>query len=75
MKHYLLLMMVEKGIRGGSYPAVHWYAKASNQYMKNFDKNINSSYLKFLNGNSLYGYTMSQKMPVNGFKQKKCIYI
>ena len=52
---YLLLMMVEKGIRGGSCLAVHWYAKASNQYMKNFDKNINSSYLNFLNANSLYG--------------------
>ena len=47
MKHYLLLMMVEKGIRGGSYPAVHWYAKASNQYMKNFDKNINSHISSF----------------------------
>ena len=46
--------MVEKGTRGGSYYSVHWYAKASNQYMKNFDKNINSSYLNFLNANSLY---------------------
>ena len=51
---YLLLMMVEKGTRGGSCYSVHWYAKASNQYMKNFDKNINSSYLNFLNANSLY---------------------
>ena len=47
MKDYLLLMMVEKGIRGGSCLAVHWYAKASNQYMKSFDKNINSHISSF----------------------------
>ena len=36
--------------------------------MKNYDKNIESSYLKFLDENNLYGWAMSQKLPVNGFK-------
>ena len=50
-----MLMMVEKGIRGGMCNAVHRYAKASNKYMKNFNKSIESSYLEYLDANNLYG--------------------
>ena len=51
-----MLMMVEKGIRGGMCNAVHRYAKASNKYMKNFNKSIESSYLDiYLDANNLYG--------------------
>ena len=38
--------------------------------MKNYHKNIDSSYLTYLYANNLYGWTMSQKLPVNGFKWK-----
>ena len=40
-------MMVEKGIRCGLCHAIHRYAKANNKGMKNYDKNIESSYLIF----------------------------
>ena len=63
-----MLMMVEKGIRGGMCQAVYRYAKANNKYMKNCDKNIESSYLEFLDANNLYGWAMSQRLPVDGFK-------
>ena len=36
-----LLLMVEKGIRGGICHAIHRYAKANNKYMKNYNKNKN----------------------------------
>ena len=36
--------------------------------MKNYDKNIISSYLMYLDANNLYGCGMSQKLSVNGFK-------
>ena len=63
-----LLLMVEKGTKGGICQAIYRYAKANNKYMKNYDKNIISSYLMYLDANNLYGWAMSQKLPVNGFK-------
>ena len=62
-----MLLMVEKGIRGWICHAIHRYAKASNKYIKNNDKNIISSYLENLDENNLYGWSMSQKLPVNDF--------
>ena len=71
---YDMILMIEKGIRGGICQATHRYAKANNKYMKNYYKNTESSYIEHLNANSLHGSAMSQKLPVNGFKwviQKK----
>ena len=36
--------------------------------MKDYDKNKESSYLKYCDVNNLHGCAMSQKLPVNGFK-------
>ena len=66
-----MLLMVEKGIRGGMCQAIYSYAKANNKYMKNSYKNIISSYLMYLDANNLYGWAISQKLPVNGFKWVK----
>ena len=63
-----MLLMVEAGLRGGMCQSVHRYAKANNKYMKNYDKNIESSCLMYLDANNLYGWVMSQKFPVNGFR-------
>ena len=63
-----MLLMVEKGTRGGICQAIHRYAKANNKYMKNYDKKITSSYLINLDANNLYGWAMSRKLPVNGFE-------
>ena len=60
--------MVEKDIRDGICHAIHRYAKANNKYMKNYDKKIILSYLMYLDTNNLYGWAMSQNLPVNGFK-------
>ena len=56
--------MVEKGIRGGISHGIY----NNNKYMKNYDKNKESSYLKYWDVNNIYGWAMSQTLPVNGFK-------
>ena len=66
-----LLLMVEKGIKGGTFQAIHRYAKGNNKYMESYDKNIESSYLIYLDANNFYGWTMPQKLPANGFEWVK----
>ena len=60
--------MVEKGIRGGICHSIYRYAKANNRYMKDYDKNKELSYIQYWNINNLYGWAMSQKLPVNNFE-------
>ena len=63
-----MLLMIKAGIRGGISQAIHKYAKANNKYMKNYNKNIASSYLMYLDANNLYGRAMCKKLPVSNFK-------
>ena len=65
---YDMLLMVEKGIRDGICHSIHRYAKANNKYMKNYNNNEESSYIQYVDANNLYGWAMSKKSPVNGFK-------
>ena len=48
-----MLLMIEKGIRGGICQSIHSYAKANNKYMKNYNKDI-SSYLLYVDANNLH---------------------
>ena len=59
-----MLLMFEEGIRGGMCHVSHHYAKANNKYLKNYDKNIESSYIEYLDANNLYGWAMCKKLPV-----------
>ena len=63
-----MLLMVEKSISGGICHAIHQYAKANNKYIKDYDKNKQSSYLKYWDMNNLCGWSMSQNLPVNKFE-------
>ena len=61
------LLMAESGIRGGICQSIYRYAEANNKYMKNYNKDIPSSYLMYLDGNNLYGWEMCKKLPVTNF--------
>ena len=43
-------------------------AKVNNKYMKNYNNNEELPYIQYLDANNLYGWAMSKKLPVNGFK-------
>ena len=47
-----MLLMIGKGIRVGICHVTHQYAKANNKYMKDYDKNKESSYLKYWDVNN-----------------------
>ena len=61
------------GMRRGIHD-IHLYGKVNNKYLKDFDKNKESSYLKYWDVNNLYGLTMSQKFPGNDFKWVEDIF-
>ena len=65
---YDMLLMVEKGIRGGICHSIQRYAKANNKYMKSYNNNEESSYIQYLDANNLYGWAIPKKLPTNGFK-------
>ena len=44
------------------------YAEANNKYMKNYDKNKESSFLIYVDANNLYGWTMTKTLQVDGSK-------
>ena len=64
---YDILMMFERGIRGGISRISKRYAEANNKYMKNYNPNEESSYIQYLDANNLYGWAMSQSLPKHGF--------
>ena len=63
-----MLLMVGEDIRCGICRAIYRYVEAYNKYTKNYDKNKESSWLKYWEVNSLYGWAISQKLSLSGFK-------
>ena len=68
LKDYDMLMMFERGIRGGITHISKRYAEANNKYMKDYNSDKPSSYIQYLDANNLYGWAMSQTLPTHGFK-------
>ena len=65
---YDMLMMVEKGIRGGVSMISTRYGKANNPYMKDYDPDQQTKYISYLDANNLYGWAMSKPLPIDCFR-------
>ena len=63
-----MLLMFERGIRGGITQSVDRWAAVNNPYMgSEYDKSKPTKYLQYLDANNLYGWAMSQPLPTAGF--------
>ena len=63
-----MLLMFERGIRGGITQSVHKWAKANNPEMgSEYNPSEPTRYLQYLDANNLYGWAMSQPLPTGGF--------
>ena len=65
---YDMLMMVEKGIRGGVSMISTRYGKANNPYMKDYDPDQPTKFISYLDANNLYGWAMSKPLPIDCFR-------
>ena len=65
---YEILMMVEKGIRGGVSMISTRYSKANNPYMKDYDPNQPTKFISYLDANNLYGWAMCKPLPTDCFR-------
>ena len=70
---YDMLMMFERGIRGGMTHIAQRYAEANNKYMTNYNPDKPSTFIQYLDANNRYGWAMSQSLPTKGFKWIKDI--
>ena len=64
-----MYLFVEKSIRGGICQQVCKYAKANNpECGSTYDPNLPTSHICYYDANNLYGYSMSEKLPVGGYE-------
>ena len=64
-----MLLMFEKGIRGGISMISNRHGKANNSYMGDeYDDKRATKYITYLDANNLYGWAMCKPLATHGFK-------
>ena len=63
-----MVLMIEKGIRGGLTQVIKKHSIANNKYLPCYDSTKKSVYLQYLDANNLYGWAMCKNLPLNGYK-------
>ena len=64
-----MLLMFEKGIRGGISMISNRHGKANNSYMDaEYDDKRATKYITYLDANNLYGWAMCKPLPTRDFK-------
>ena len=60
-----IYQLIKKDVTGGQSNIAQRYSKASNKYIKSYDKDKPSNYITYLDINNLYGWAMVQYLPTN----------
>ena len=55
-------------MRGGITMISQRYCKANNPMILDYNPNLETSYIQYLDANNLYGWAMSQALPTNNIK-------
>ena len=67
-----MLLMIEKGVRGGISMISQRHGRANNKYMREqYDPSQPSKYVTYLDANNLYGWAMSKPLPTGNFEWMK----
>jgi len=61
-------LFIEKGMRGGISMVSKRYAKANNPGVEGYDPTKANNHILYLDANNLYGWAMSQPLPVGDFR-------
>lgn len=62
-----MYLFLEKSLRGGISVISHRFAEANNQYLNDYNPDMDSSYLFYIDCNNLYGVSLSDYLPKDGF--------
>ena len=62
-----MVLMIEKGVRGGVSMISKKYAKANNPMVSDYDPSKPKSWITYLDMNNLYGTSMSEPLPEKDF--------
>ena len=69
LSDYDMLLMIQKGIRGGISMMSNRYGTANNKYIDSaYDESKESTCIQYLDANNLYGWAMSKPLPTHDFK-------
>ena len=63
-----MYLFLESAIRGGISTVTKRFARANNKYMSDYKKNEIISFLAYIDANNLYGWSMSQFLPIGDFE-------
>ena len=63
-----IYMFIESSVRGGVAVASCHHAKANNPYVREYDSSKPTSWIFYQDVTSLYGFCLSQKLPISSFK-------
>ena len=61
-------LFMEKGLRGGISMVSKRFAKANNPKVAGYDKSKPNTWIQYYDACNLYGWAMSQPLPVSGFQ-------